>query len=121
MKVIVAGSRDFKDSSLIFAVLDHLHSRHGFTAIVCGMAQGPDLIGKEWADSRGIEVMEFPANWKKYKNAAGPIRNSEMAEVADFLVAFWDGESTGTKDMISKMRNKVLHLHRIDKEGPIDL
>jgi len=37
---------------------------------------------------------------KKYGNAAGPIRNKQMAEYADALVAVWDGKSRGTKNMI---------------------
>ena len=31
---------------------------------------------------------------------AGPLRNEKMARVADALIAFWDGKSRGTKNMI---------------------
>lgn len=45
--------------------------------------------------------------------AAGPIRNAQMAKYASegakgILVAFWDGKSKGTKNMIQEARNKDL-------------
>ena len=46
------------------------------------------------------ERAEFPADWERHGKAAGYIRNREMAQNADALVAFWDGESRGTKSMI---------------------
>lgn len=38
-----------------------------------------------------------PADWERLGKAAGPIRNEEMAEIADALIAFWDGQSRVTK------------------------
>jgi hypothetical protein len=48
--------------------------------------------------------LHFPPDWKKYGKSAGYRRNKEMAEVADALVAFWDGKSKGTANMIDLMR-----------------
>lgn len=48
----------------------------------------------------------FVADWKRYGKAAGPIRNSQMLEYVKqenpLVVAFWDGESHGTRDTINK-------------------
>ena len=52
------------------------------------------------AKEMGFHVAYFPADWERYGKAAGYIRNKEMAQNADALVAFWDGESRGTKSMI---------------------
>lgn len=56
----------------------------------------------------GLELKVFPADWKKYGRAAGPIKNKEMLEYIlegdPIVVAFWDGQSRGTKDMISKAK-----------------
>lgn len=121
MKLIVAGSRTFQDRQKVFDVLDYYHSIHGFTYVLSGMANGPDLFGKEWAESHGIPVVEFPAEWDRYKNAAGFIRNSEMANEADYLIAFMTyPSSNGTADMISKMRDRTLLVY-VEKEGPLDL
>lgn len=102
MKLIVAGSRHIDDAEFIESILDGFKKDGKLDAIISGLARGPDTIGKEWAEKNGIPVIEFPAEWEKYKNAAGPIRNSKMLEVADALLAFWDGKSSGTKDMIKK-------------------
>lgn len=50
----------------------------------------------------------FPADWNKHGKAAGPILNAEMAEVADALIAFWDGKSRGTANMIQLAKDKGL-------------
>ena len=49
----------------------------------------------------------FPADWDKHGRAAGPIRNKQMADYADVLIAVWDGKSRGTKNMIDEM-NKLM-------------
>lgn len=103
MKLIVAGSRDIVDQIFIESVLDGIRIHRNIESVVCGMARGPDTIGKEWAIKHSIHVDYFPADWENHKQAAGPIRNSKMAEYADALIAFWDGKSSGTRDMIKKM------------------
>lgn len=105
MKTIVAGGRDFLDYNF---VARHLDSLEDISEVVCGKAQGVDTLGELWAIEHGIHVEPFPADWIKYENDAGYIRNAEMAAYADRLIAFWDGRSTGTHDMI-----KLARLYRI--------
>ena len=65
------------------------------------------MLGAEWAANHGVPLQHFPAYWDKYGKSAGFIRNAEMGEYADALIAFWDGVSPGTKHMIQTMkRNK---------------
>lgn len=81
-------------------------SDYQITEVVSGCARGVDSLGETWADSAGIPVRQFPANWEKFGRAAGGFRNSEMADYADAAVILWDGESPGTLDMIDKMRRR---------------
>ena len=57
----------------------------------------------------------FPADWKKWGKAAGPIRNREMLlyakERAPVIVAFWNGISSGTRDMIEQAENAGVEVH----------
>lgn len=115
--VIVAGSRDFDDYNLLSSTLDKLFYVKCPNAIVCGEAKGADSLGKQYAIERHIRVFSFPANWRRYGRNAGFIRNTEMLEHADCLVAFWDGKSKGTKHMIDISRKAGIEVHivRFDK------
>ena len=70
--------------------------------IVSGGAAGVDSCAKQYALEKGHIYKEFPAQWDKYGNKAGYIRNSEMhayiaKQKSRGCVAFWDGVSKGTK------------------------
>lgn len=109
-KLIIAGSRSLPEEFQYRLV--PLSWKFRPTEIVCGMAKGPDLWGKEFGESWGIEVVEFPAQWDLFGKRAGYVRNEQMADYADALLAFWDGKSRGTKHMIDCMslRKKPFHV-----------
>lgn len=111
MKVIIAGSRNINDAQLIYNILDDIYKYNikQIDEVVCGMARGVDLIGRDWAISKGIAVSEFPAQWEKHGTAtAGHKRNELMAKHADALILIWDGYSTGSKDMLIRARKHKL-------------
>ena len=101
-KLIVAGSRTFEDYARLAADLDYLLMFHlPAVEIVCGMCpSGADALAVRYARERGLQLREFPADWQQWGRAAGPIRNDRMAVYADALVAYWDGKSKGTRNMI---------------------
>lgn len=115
MKVIIAGGRHFSDLMTVNRALADFQDKHGaITEIVSGGATGADRLGETWARRAHIPIKKYPAEWKKYGKGAGPIRNGTMAEYADALVAFWDGESAGTCNMIQQAKEiglivKVVH------------
>ncbi len=120
-KVIVAGSRTFSDYDTLKRVLDYyfVDLDHNDIEIICGCAKGADLLGKKYSN----EVLnkpskDFPAPWneienkpsseirinkfgKKYWTKAGPFRNKQMGEYGNWLILFWDGKSSGSKNMKS--------------------
>ena len=106
-RVIVAGGVHFNDYETLKNTLDdHIsNSSKEEIEIVSGHAKGADSLGERYAKEHGIKCIVFPADWKKYGRAAGPIRNKQMLEYAmkqqASLIAFWNGESKGTKNMIS--------------------
>lgn len=106
MKTIIAGSRNFYDYDKMVETLARVPWK--VTQVISGNAKGADQMGEWWAQEREIEVRVFPANWSKYGKAAGHIRNQEMANVGDALVAFWDGKSRGTESMIKYALEKGL-------------
>lgn len=129
MRIIVAGSRTVDEEQVRTAL--RLCPWIGFvTAVISGTARGADSFGERWAEERGLEVIRLPADWAKYGRRAGPMRNAMMAERGDGLVAVWDGESAGTKNMIDNAKKRGLRvaiyrtdtreLVRIDANGPTE-
>ena len=106
MKLIIAGKRDFYDYETLKAEVDKLRKSIEIDEIVSGKCSGVDRMGERYAREHHIPVKEFPAAWGTYGKSAGPIRNRKMAIYADVLIAFWDGESKGTKNMISQMKEQ---------------
>lgn len=108
LKLIVAGSRTFTDYTFLRDYLDRLLinvRKDSEIEIVSGHARGADSLGERYAQERGYALKIFPAEWDTYGKLAGFRRNTQMAEYADALVAFHDGESRGTKHMIETMRS----------------
>ena len=107
-KLIVAGGRDFNDYSLLSAAITQLAEKKlsdRAVSIVSGVARGADAIGAHFARENGVVLYEFPADWNTYGKSAGYRRNVQMAEFSDGLLAFWDGNSRGTKHMIETMQD----------------
>lgn len=120
-KVIIAGSRTYSDFEKLCQVCDYLLQYKSDIEIVSGHHKdGADKLGEEYAKQRGYPVQQFPADWDRHGRAAGPIRNSEMAEYGDALIAFLDeGRCRGTKDMIYQAKEKVLLIRVVDRFGEV--
>lgn len=113
LKVIVAGSRSFNNYDFLSKTLD-TRIPPFIEEIVSGDARGVDRLSAKWAEEHGYPVKHFPAEWDKYGRSAGMIRNHQMGDYADSLIAFWNGRSPGTKDMISYMRKKGKYVEVIN-------
>lgn len=111
-KTIIAGGRDFDGYNFLKENIDKLDIT--ITEVVSGKCQGVDLFGEKYAKENEIKIKEFPANWKQFGKAAGPIRNGEMAKYADTLIAFWDQKSKGTKSMIDLAKKNGLTVYVIN-------
>ena len=102
-KTIIAGGRDFMDYNLLKEKTNKILQEKKIThkiVIISGCARGADTLGLRYASENAFDVEKYPAEWDKYGKKAGYMRNVEMAENADALIAFWDGKSKGTKHMI---------------------
>jgi predicted Rossmann fold nucleotide-binding protein DprA/Smf involved in DNA uptake len=113
--VIIAGSRDFNDYELLKTKCNQYLEEKRKTyeiVIVSGHARGADKFGEQYAAEEGFQLEIYKADWDKYGKRAGYRRNEQMAEVGDAVIAFWDGESKGTKHMIDIMKeeNKLVRV-----------
>lgn len=106
MKVIIAGSRSVTDYNIIKSAVEKSGWFDDITEIVSGCARGVDQLAIRFAKEHNILVAKFPADWEKYDKSAGYIRNAEMAEYGDALIAIHRDNSKGTAGMIKVMEKK---------------
>ena len=109
MRIVVSGSRTINDVKAIerelareFAVKD---------IVVTGGCRGVDQIAYDYARRMFCDTEVHEADWTKHGKAAGPIRNAEMMQDADLLIAFWDGISRGTRNAIDEARKLGVETH----------
>ena len=112
MKYIIAGGRNFRDFPLLWDTCEKIIINDIDVEIVSGTANGADKLGEHYARLKDYPVKQFPADWSLGKQG-GYIRNAEMADYADVLIAYWDGESRGTSHMINLAKDKGLTVHVI--------
>lgn len=108
MRVIIAGTRTIHNKELVYAAIKN--SGFDITCVLCGGARGVDLIGKEYALEHRLPVEMYLADWNKFGNKAGPLRNMEMAKNANALILVWDGSSKGSLSMLTEARHKGLKI-----------
>lgn len=119
-RVVIAGCRNYtayqEAKEYMDFCLSHIRKEHTII-IVSGVADGADALGERYARENGFAIERYPADWEQYGKSAGPIRNREMAQVADYVICFWDGESRGTKSMIefAKQYGKPIRIKRIKR------
>lgn len=124
LRVIVAGTRTFTDQQLLYSTLDSILSQSPEDqykiVIISGCAKGPDSMAIQYAKDHDYELKKFPAEWDKLGKSAGVRRNLQMAQYAadvhhtGLLVAFWDGNSPGTKNMIEVAKRYNLPVQIVD-------
>lgn len=99
--VLVCGSRTWTDTPRIYDVLRTLQWRDGDFTVIHGDAPGADRQAGYVARVLGLPVESYPADWKRHGRRAGYIRNKAMLDMnPSSVVAFWHGESPGTKMML---------------------
>lgn len=100
MKVAIVGSRGL----VVDNIGDYLPD--GTDCIVSGGAKGIDTCAAEYAKSHNLRLIEFLPDYKKHGRRAPIIRNADIVNECDYLLAFWDGKSRGTKNSIDNAKKQ---------------
>ena len=99
MKIAIVGSRNIAVAD-IGKYISHVEE------IVSGGAAGVDSCAAEYAKERGIKLTVFLPQYDRYGRAAPIMRNKEIVDYSDKIIAFWNGSSKGTLSTI-KYAQKV--------------
>ncbi len=118
MRILVCGGRKFSNKKLLFDTLDKFFYDKEFI-LIHGNAIGADSLADNYGKVKGLNIRVYPADWKKYKKAAGPIRNQQMLdnESPHLVIAFPGG--TGTADMINRAKKANIQVIEIVEKPTI--
>ncbi len=100
-RIVIGGYRNFNDYEVFKAFVNSCIGDENEITVLSGHCKGADLMAEQYAEEKGFATEIYPADWKKYGRAAGPIRNKQMVEKADIVIAFTCDRATGTKNLIS--------------------
>lgn len=100
MIVAIIGSRDLWVEDFEKYLPD------GVEEIVSGGARGIDTAARKYAQEHGIKLKEFFPDYATHGNRAPLLRNLEIIDYSDLILAFWDGKSRGTKFVIDHCKKK---------------
>ena len=120
LKICINGGRDFDNEDLMQDTLEGLYL-DATVELISGMAKCAELLAYNLFKANGLKYYEYPADWKdltavpcvigtnqygQYNKLAGHNRNHTMGDDCDVLLSFWNGKSTGTKELQDYM-NKL--------------
>lgn len=91
MRVAIVGSRGITSVDLSQFVPTEC------TLIVSGGARGVDSIAEQYAYQHNIPTLIIKPDYERYGRSAPIRRNDIIVDNADLILAFWDGESRGTR------------------------
>lgn len=100
MRVAVIGSRTFEDYDLIKDTLKCVY----ITEIISGGDSGADKLAEKYAEEKGVPIRVIPHTENPEQTSIN--RTYSIINLAQLVIAFWDGKSQGTKDLINYARSK---------------
>ena len=117
MNIGIVGSRrrdETEDLILVAKALNtqlekyKAHGITGFKIISGGCPQGGDKFAEMLAEEMAIEKQIFKADWRRYGRGAGFVRNTDIADTSDILIAcVAEDRKGGTEDTIKKFCKKL--------------
>jgi YspA, cpYpsA-related SLOG family len=94
MRVAVIGSRTFSDYEFLKETLQHVY----ITEMISGGALGADQLAERYAKEKNIPIRIIPHT--ENKDIPDLSRTYSIINLAQLVIAFWDGKSQGTCDLV---------------------
>jgi len=124
LRIAIVGSRDINDMGWFkdfvhYGVLEEIEGPNTYQAItiISGGARGVDTLARDYAHAMDSDFIMFKPyhlidNKVPYEPKYFFVRNKQIVDNSDVVIAVWDGKSKGTEDVIrySKKRKKPLYV-----------
>jgi hypothetical protein len=108
-RILVTGSRDWTSEGTIESALFGWwidNNRPSDVILISGNANGADKIAQSIWKKQGFPVEHYPADWERFGESAGHLRDSEMVGLGpEICFAFIKNQSRGatmTADLCKK-------------------
>lgn len=114
-KVAVVGSRGYDDFNSFSAQMKNLITDFSDVCFVSGGCKtGADALIEKFANTIEVPILVFYPNYSEHNRRAPLIRNKQIVDASDYLIAFWDGQSTGTAHTIELAKQKQIPIRIIN-------
>lgn len=105
INILVCGSRGYTNAidilETLVSVMKKIEVEDAITIIHNGCPDcACEIINKFCTNLPGLNIEIYPAFWDVFEKKASEIRDSQLVNIADYVIAFWDGKSKGTKAII---------------------
>ncbi len=122
MQILVTGARKPSRPGLqkLLELLQAAKRKHPQLILLHGGAKGSDQAAENWAKANGVPTKVIRPDYQNYPPKAAPlIRNSELVQLADAVIALYGqaGRSGGTLDTASKALVANKPLIEVDATG----
>ena len=92
MKVALIGSGSFRD----YDQLEKKLNKFGVSEVVSAGVKGPDHLAEIYAISKGLKYSVLKTHHNEDGRGTDGLRNWQISEKVDMIIAFWDGRSKET-------------------------
>jgi hypothetical protein len=118
--VLVCGSRTLGGIELSAQMFDRMKQLPATSTIMHGDARGVDRLAGHIGEVLCFFVDVYPADWERHGKRAGIVRNLEMLDRRpDLVLAFWDGQSKGTKHTIDEAERRGIPVEIVRMEAMV--
>ena len=116
IKIAVIGSRNFTNYEFFKEKLEYLiqNIKEDIQFVSGGAKSGGDALIKRYCEENNLPLIEFLPDYNQYGKGATHVRNSRIVEFSDYLIAYWNGSSRGTKSTIDKACKKGMKIKIVE-------
>jgi hypothetical protein len=109
VKVAIVGSRHFPEMDRVREFVEGLPAG---AIVLTGGASGVDATAGQATRDRALGLIKLPPRFEETTDpGASARRNQELVDAADILVAFWDGNSQGTRKTVERALESGREVH----------